>query len=111
MVSRELRDEIVFWPRSISDENTYRAILPLMEQRYPNITVHLEQPGGSLVEKLQVAVAGGTPPDGVTLGLNASAYLIGQGVFASLQRYLSRNQEVSALLKEYIPVSVNVYTH
>jgi ABC-type glycerol-3-phosphate transport system substrate-binding protein len=112
VVPRELRDEIVFWPRSISDENTYRAILPLMQQRYPNITVRLEQPGGSLVEKLQVAVAGGTPPDGVTLGLNASTYLIGQGVFASLQRYLSRDKEVAALLqKEFVPVSVEVYTY
>lgn len=111
VVSRDLRDEIVFWPRSISDENTYRAILPLMEQRYPNITVRLEQPGGPLVEKLQVAVVGGTPPDGVTLGLNASTYLIGQGMFASLQRYLSRDKEVASLLKEYISVSVNVYTY
>ncbi|HXI16582.1 MAG TPA: extracellular solute-binding protein [Chloroflexota bacterium] len=101
---------VAFWPRNATDKIAFDAMLPLAKQQFPNLTVTLEVPATNMVEKLKVAIASDTPPDGIVLGLGIARNMTAQKVVLSLQDYLKRDKQVEANLKSFSPATIQAYT-
>src|SRR5688500_1258306 len=69
---------ISFWPRNATDKIAFDAMLPFARERFPNLTVNIEVPATAILEKLKVAVASDTPPDGIVLGLGSARHIVAQ---------------------------------
>lgn len=104
------KHDITFWPRNVTDQIAFEAMLPFVKQLFPNLTVNFEIPSGSLLEKLKVTVAAGTPPDGFVMGLGSARYLAAQKLVPSIQDYLKRDKEVQTNLKSFAQATVQAYT-
>jgi ABC-type glycerol-3-phosphate transport system substrate-binding protein len=102
--------EIAFWPRSMTDQIAFQAMLPFAKEQFPNLTVNFEVPTGTMLEKLKVTLAADTPPDGFVMGLGSARYLIAQKMVLSLQDYLKRDKQVDTNLKSFAQATVQTYT-
>jgi multiple sugar transport system substrate-binding protein len=104
------KHEITFWPRSLTDQISFQAMLPFVKQLFPNLTVNLDIPTGTMIEKLKVTVAADTPPDGFVMGLDFARYLVAQKLVLSIQDYLKRDKDVQTNLKSFAQATVQTYT-
>jgi ABC-type glycerol-3-phosphate transport system substrate-binding protein len=102
--------DVTFWPRSATDKIAFDAMLPFAKEQFPNLTVTFEIPAGSMLEKLKVALAADTPPDGFVMGLGSARYLVAQKAALSLQDYLKRDKQVETNLKSFAQATVQTYT-
>ena len=85
--------DITFWPRNMTDKTSFEAMAPVMKAQFPNLTVTFDIPTGTLLDKLNVALAADTPPDGIVLGLGEIKHMVNQKAVLSLQDYLKRDKQ------------------
>jgi ABC-type glycerol-3-phosphate transport system substrate-binding protein len=102
--------QITFWPRSMTDQIAFEAMLPLAKEQFPNLAVTFEVPAGAMLEKLKVALAADTPPDGFVMGLGSARYLVAQKAVVGLQDYLKRDKQVETNLKGFAQATVQTYS-
>lgn len=109
-LERDARREISFWPRNATDKVALDNILPVAKEQFPNLTVNLEVPAGNLLDKLKVALAADTPPDGVVLSLTYAKFMAAQKAVLDLSPYLKTDKQVAANVKDFAPAAVQAYT-
>src|SRR5688572_29694487 len=80
--------EIIFWPRSTTDEEVFTQMLPMAQDQYPDLKIVFETPPDDIYGKLAVAIAGGTAPDSTVINTPWGVPMIGQGAFLSLQDFI-----------------------
>jgi multiple sugar transport system substrate-binding protein len=109
-IDSSTKREITFWPRNATDKIAFDAILPIAKERFPNLTVNLDVPATALLDKLKVAIASDTPPDGIVLGLGIAKYMAAQKMVLPLSDYLKRDKQVEANLKSFSAATIQSYT-
>lgn len=109
-IDAQAKHEITFWPRSATDKIAFDAMLPIAKAQFPNLTVTFEIPAGSMMDKLNVAIAADTPPDGIVMGLEFIKFEVNRKAVLSLQDYLKRDKQAAANLKSFAPATVQTYT-
>src|SRR5437899_1433881 len=87
-IDTQAKHDITFWPRSTTDKIAFDAMLPIAKQQFPNLTVTFEIPAGAMMDKLNVAIAADTPPDGIVMGLEFMKFEVNRKAVLSLQDYL-----------------------
>jgi ABC-type glycerol-3-phosphate transport system substrate-binding protein len=109
-IDAQAKHDIVFWPRNMTDKTSFEAMAPLMKQQYPNLSVTFDIPTGTLLDKLNIALAADTPPDGIVLGLGEIKHMVNQKAVLSLQDYVKRDKQVENNLKSFAPATIQTFT-
>jgi ABC-type glycerol-3-phosphate transport system substrate-binding protein len=87
-----------FWIWDKAQLDTVQQRADLTTRRYPQIKVGVEVISGVFWEKVEAALAGGTPPD--LLWTNPADFLtrVAKGVFLNLQPYAERDREFKDII-------------
>jgi len=104
--------EIIHWGRNPTEEEVvWKQLLPIAADMFPDLTITFQAPPESMTEKLLVAFAGGTAPDTAVGGLSSFRGWIGIDMINSIQDFVDGDEEVQALLPEYVPAAIQGYSH
>lgn len=104
--------ELIHWGRNPTEEDVvWKKIVALSADMNPNITITLQSPPESMVEKLLIAFAGGTAPDTAVGGLSSFRGWIGINMINAIQDYVDGDADVKSWLPDYVPAALAGYSH
>ena len=104
--------EIIHWGRNPTEEEVvWKQLVELSADMNPGLSITLQAPPESMVEKLLVAFAGGTAPDSAVGGLSSFRGWIGIDMINSIQDYVDNDADVQSWLPEYVPAALAGYSH